>query len=112
MSISRNALLRGTVGIAVSVVAIWILIQSVDIAAAFDVLSTASPFWIAVMLVTTTVDVGARGARWRALLAPIAAASDIGGSSATPTSATWPTTSCRHGSGSCIGAMPSVRARA
>ena len=73
MSISRNALLRGTVGIAVSVVAIWILIQSVDIAAAFDVLSTASPFWIAVMLVTTTVDVGARGARWRALLAPIAA---------------------------------------
>ena len=73
MSISRNALLRGTVGIAVSLVAIWILIQSVDIAAAFDVLSTASPFWIAVMLVTTTVDVGARGARWRALLGPIAA---------------------------------------
>ena len=72
MSISRNALLRGTVGIAISVIAIWILIQSVDIAAAFDVLRTASPAWIAVMLVTTTIDVGARGARWRALLAPIA----------------------------------------
>ena len=41
-------------------------------AAAFEVLRTASPAWIAVMLVTTTVDVGARGARWRALLAPIA----------------------------------------
>jgi glycosyltransferase 2 family protein len=70
---SRNALLRATVGIAVSVVAIWILFQSVDIAAAFDVLRTASPAWIAVMLVTTTVDIGARGARWHALLAPIAA---------------------------------------
>ena len=36
------------------------------------VLRTASPAWIAVMLVTTTIDIGARGARWRALLAPIA----------------------------------------
>ena len=112
MSISRNALLRGTVGIAVSVIAIWILIQSVDIAAAFEVLRTASPAWIAVMLVTTTIDVGARGARWRALLAPIAAAARTGGSSATRTSATSPTTSCRHGSASCTGATPWARARA
>ena len=72
MSISRNALLRGTVGIAVSVVAIWILLQSVDVAAAFDVLRTASPAWIGVMLVTATVDVAARGGRWQALLKPIA----------------------------------------
>jgi uncharacterized membrane protein YbhN (UPF0104 family) len=72
MRISRNALLRATIGIAVSVVALWILVQSVDIPAAFAVLATASPAWIAVMLVTTTVDIGARGARWRALLAPIA----------------------------------------
>ena len=67
MSISRNALLRGTVGIAVSVVAIWILIQSVDIAAAFDVLSTASPAWIAVML--RDDDRRCRGAR-RTLAGP------------------------------------------
>ena len=72
MSISRNALLRGTLGIAVSVIAVWILIQSVNISAAFDVLRTASQAWIAVMLVTATMDVGARGARWQALLAPIA----------------------------------------
>jgi conserved hypothetical protein len=69
---SRTALLRGTLGIAVSVIAIWILVQSVDIAKAADVLRTASPAWIALMLVTALVDVGARGARWRALLAPIA----------------------------------------
>src|SRR4051794_32490187 len=71
MRISRGALLRGILGIAISVFAIWVLIRSVDLAAAWTVLRTASPAWIAVMLVTTTVDIGARGARWRALLAPI-----------------------------------------
>ena len=72
MRISRNALLRGTLGIAISVVAIWILIGSVDIQSALKVLATASPAWIALMLITGLVDIGARGARWRALLAPIA----------------------------------------
>lgn len=72
MPISRGALLRGTLGIAVSLVAVWILVRSVDIGAALDVLATASPAWIAVMFVTATVDVAARGARWRTLLAPIA----------------------------------------
>jgi glycosyltransferase 2 family protein len=72
MRISRGALLRGTIGISVSLFAVWILIRSVDIAAALDVLATASPAWIAVMFVTATFDVAARGARWRTLLAPIA----------------------------------------
>jgi len=72
MRIGRNALLRGTLGIAVSAIAIWILVHSVDIGAALEVLRTASPAWIAVMFVTATFDVAARGARWRALLAPIA----------------------------------------
>jgi glycosyltransferase 2 family protein len=72
MRISRGALLRGTLGIAISVFSIWILIHSVDLDAAFAVLRTASPAWIGVMLVTATLDIAARGARWRALLAPIA----------------------------------------
>ena len=72
MRLSRNALLRGTIGIAISIAAIWVLIHSVDLDAAFAVLRTASPAWIGVMLVTATVDIGARGARWRILLAPIA----------------------------------------
>ncbi len=72
MRISRNALLRATLGIAISVVAIVILINSVDIEAALQVLRTASPAWIAVMFVTAIIDIGARGARWRALLTPIA----------------------------------------
>ena len=72
MRIGRNALLRGTLGIAVSAIAIWILVHSVDIGAALEVLRTASPAWIAVMFVTATFDIAARGARWRSLLAPIA----------------------------------------
>ncbi len=72
MRIGRNALLRGALGIAISLFAIWVLYNSVDFDEAFAVLRTASPAWIAVMLVVTTVDIGARGARWRALLAPIA----------------------------------------
>ena len=72
MRISRNALLRGTIGIGISIAAIWVLIHSVDLDAAFAVLRTASPAWIVAMLVTATIDIGARGARWRTLLAPIA----------------------------------------
>ena len=72
MRIGRNALLRGALGIAVSVFAVWVLLGSVDIEAAFAVLRTASPAWIAVMFLTAMIDIGARGARWRALLAPIA----------------------------------------
>jgi hypothetical protein len=64
--------LRGTLGIAISLVAIWILLQAVDIGAAIEVLKTASPAWIGVMIVTSFVDIGARGRRWQALLAPIA----------------------------------------
>jgi uncharacterized protein (TIRG00374 family) len=72
MRISRGALLRGTLGIAISVFAIYVLVNSVNIDAALQVLKTASPAWIAVMFVTALIDIGARGARWRVLLAPIA----------------------------------------
>lgn len=72
MTISRRALLRATLGIAISLIAGWILLRSVDVGAALDVLATASPAWVAVMVVTVFVDVGARGGRWRTLLAPIA----------------------------------------
>ena len=73
MTLSRQALLRATLGIAISVVAVWILIQSVDIGAAIEVLRTAAPIWVGVMLVAVFLDVAARGARWQALLRPVAA---------------------------------------
>ena len=72
MTFSRRAIARSVLGIGVSVVAIWLLVRSVDLAAAWQVLKTADPAWIAVMFVTAFIDIGARGARWRALLVPIA----------------------------------------
>jgi uncharacterized protein (TIRG00374 family) len=72
VTISRRALLRGTLGIAISLIAGWILLRSVDVGAALEVLGTASPAWVAVMVLTVAIDVGARGARWQSLLAPIA----------------------------------------
>jgi glycosyltransferase 2 family protein len=71
MTISRRALLRATLGITVSLVAGWILLRSVDVAAALDVLGTAELGWVVLMVGLVFADVAARGGRWRALLAPI-----------------------------------------
>ena len=73
MTISRNALLRGTLGIAISLIAIFVLLQSVDLEQALEVLATASPAWVALMALLVFLDVGTRGARWRTILAPIKA---------------------------------------
>jgi uncharacterized protein (TIRG00374 family) len=72
MTFSRRAIARAVLGIGVSVVAVWLLVRSVDLSAAAQVLRTADPAWIAVMFVTCVIDISARGARWRVLLAPIA----------------------------------------
>jgi uncharacterized protein (TIRG00374 family) len=71
MTIDRRTLLRGALGIAISVIAGWILLRSVDVGAALQALAQADPLWVLAMVATVAVDVGARGARWRALLAPI-----------------------------------------
>ena len=73
MNRSLGTLARGALGVGVSVVALYIVLQSVDLRRTWDVLSTASPAWIAVMLGCVFIDVGARGARWTWLLRPIAA---------------------------------------
>ncbi|MGK2851593.1 MAG: lysylphosphatidylglycerol synthase transmembrane domain-containing protein [Candidatus Limnocylindrales bacterium] len=68
---SRQTILRTAIGLAVSAAAIWVLASTVDVPRAIDVLRSANPLWILVMLGTVFVDVGARGGRWRVLLAPI-----------------------------------------
>jgi glycosyltransferase 2 family protein len=68
----RRTLLRGGIGVAVSVVAITILLDAVDLGRTLEVLGRASPAWILVMLATTGLDVATRGLRWQQLLAPIA----------------------------------------
>lgn len=69
--LNRQAILRTIVGLAVSAAAIWVLSTSVDVPRAMDVLRTANPLWILVMVGTVLLDVAARGGRWRVLLAPI-----------------------------------------
>ena len=63
---------RAVLGIGISVVASWLVLRSVDLAAAADTLRTADPAWIAFMFATVFLDVAARGGRWKVLLAPIA----------------------------------------
>lgn len=71
MRLSRQFALRALLGIGISLIAIWILVRSVDVGAAIDVLAGANPAAIAAMVGIVFLDVAARGGRWRALLAPI-----------------------------------------
>ncbi len=68
---SRRTILRTVIGVAISGVAIAILARSVDLPRTVDVLRTANPAWILLMLGTVFLDVAARGGRWHALLLPI-----------------------------------------
>jgi uncharacterized protein (TIRG00374 family) len=71
--VSRRTAFRAALGIGISLIAIWILLRSVDVGAAIEVLRGANPVFVALMVVTCLVDVGARGARWQSLLRPIKA---------------------------------------
>jgi glycosyltransferase 2 family protein len=71
MRVDRGFLLRAALGIAISVGAVYILLRSVDIGAAIDVLRQANLAAVGLMFVTVFLDVAARGGRWRALLEPI-----------------------------------------
>ncbi len=72
MRLDRRTLLRTLLGVGVSVIAVYVLVSSVDLGRTLEVLGGASPVWIGLMLLTTCLDVGFRGARWRWLLRPIA----------------------------------------
>lgn len=72
MRFSRRAIVRAVLGIGISVIASWLVLRSVDLAAAAAILRTADPMWVGFMFVTVFLDVASRGGRWRVLLAPIA----------------------------------------
>ncbi len=59
------------IGVAISIVALWLVLRSVDVAAAFEVLRTADAAWIGLMAAFIVTDVGIRGLRWQRLVAPI-----------------------------------------
>jgi uncharacterized protein (TIRG00374 family) len=68
----RGGLGRAALGVAISIVALALVIRSVDVAAAWDTLKTADPTWIAVLFAFIGLDVLLRALRWRVLLSPLA----------------------------------------
>ena len=63
---------RTVVGLAISVVALWLVFRTVDVASALAILRTASPAWIALMFVAMLADIAVRALRWKLILVPVA----------------------------------------
>jgi hypothetical protein len=71
MKILRSPIVRGVAGIAISIVALALATRGVDLGRTAEIIGSASPFWIAILLAFVMADVAARGARWQALVRPI-----------------------------------------
>jgi uncharacterized protein (TIRG00374 family) len=69
----RGGLGRAAVGIAISVVALALVVRSVNIPAAWDALRGAQPAWLALLAVFIVADLLTRALRWRVLLSPVGA---------------------------------------
>jgi hypothetical protein len=63
---------RAALGIAISAVALALVVRSVDLATAWEVLRGAQPAWIVLLVVFVSADVLMRAVRWRVLLMPLA----------------------------------------
>jgi glycosyltransferase 2 family protein len=57
--------------VAISLVALWLVLRSVDLAATAEALRNADWRWVAVLLGFLCLDLAIRGLRWQRLLAPI-----------------------------------------
>ena len=68
---SRGGILRALIGVAISAITLYVILHGVDLAEVADILRTAAPGWLALMLVGIVVDLMIRGLRWQRLLAPI-----------------------------------------
>jgi uncharacterized protein (TIRG00374 family) len=67
----RRSLLRGGLGVAISVVSLYLVIRQVDLGAVGRVLGSAAPGWVAGVTACIAIDVLCRTVRWQGLLAPI-----------------------------------------
>lgn len=63
---------RAALGVAISVVALALVVDNVDLGAAWEVLRGARPQWVGLLLAFVVADVLLRAVRWRVLLAPLA----------------------------------------
>jgi glycosyltransferase 2 family protein len=67
----RGQIARVGIGLAISVISIWLVIGQVDLAEAWSVIKSASPAWLAVGMVFLSADVLVRAWRWQRLVLPI-----------------------------------------
>jgi uncharacterized membrane protein YbhN (UPF0104 family) len=67
----RRSLLRGGVGIGISILSLYIVVRQVDVAAVGRVLGSAAPAWVIAVAACISIDVACRTVRWQGLLAPI-----------------------------------------
>ena len=68
----RGGLGRAALGVAISILALALVVRNVDLGAAWDTLRGARPQWVALLLAFVVADVLLRAVRWRVLLAPLA----------------------------------------
>jgi uncharacterized protein (TIRG00374 family) len=71
----RGRLGRATLGITISLVALALVVRSVDLAAAGDALRSADLRWMVLLVAFITADVVLRAIRWKVLLRPVAVVS-------------------------------------
>jgi len=67
----RGGLGRAALGIAISVAALVLVARSVDIPTAWEVMRTAQPAWLLLLVAFVSIDLLTRALRWRVLLAPV-----------------------------------------
>jgi glycosyltransferase 2 family protein len=66
-----RSLARGGIGIAISVLSLYLVVRQVDLGAVARVLGSAAPGWVLAVAACIALDVTCRTVRWQALLAPI-----------------------------------------
>jgi uncharacterized protein (TIRG00374 family) len=67
----RGGLARAAVGVAISAVALFLVVRSVDLGATWNVMRTAQPGWLLLLGAFIVTDLLIRGLRWRILLSPV-----------------------------------------
>jgi uncharacterized protein (TIRG00374 family) len=67
-----GTVLRAVVGAAISIVALWLVLRSVDLAKTAEVLARADLRWIGLAATFLSTDLALRALRWQRLLRPIA----------------------------------------
>jgi glycosyltransferase 2 family protein len=71
--VPRGPIVRVGIGLAISIVSLWLVLGTVNLPEAWQVIKTADPAWLAVGLLCLTADVLVRAVRWQRLVLPIKA---------------------------------------